>query len=62
MTKHFKETANWIKKTFLKKNSYLLELGSNDGTFLQNFNKKKPLDLNLQKVFMMYQKKEVFKV
>ena len=41
MTKHFKETANWIKKTFLKKNSYLLELGSNDGTFLQNFNKKK---------------------
>ena len=39
MVKHFKKYANWIKKKYLKKNSSLLELGSNDGTFLKNFDK-----------------------
>ncbi len=34
---HFNEYANWIKKEFLKPNSKLIEIGSNDGTFLSNF-------------------------
>ena len=34
---HFKNYAKWIKKKFLKSNSKLIEIGSNDGTFLKNF-------------------------
>ncbi len=37
MIKHFKVYSNWIKKNFLKKNKSILEIGSNDGTFLNNF-------------------------
>ncbi len=37
MIKHFKKYAEWIKKNYLKKEGNLLELGSNDGTFLENF-------------------------
>ena len=37
MVKHFKSYAIWIKKKFLRKNGFILELGSNDGTFLSNF-------------------------
>ena len=37
MIKHFKDYANWINKSFLKSNSRLIEIGSNDGTFLNNF-------------------------
>ena len=37
MKSHFKEYADWIKKYFLKSNSKLIEIGSNDGTFLSNF-------------------------
>ena len=33
---HFKEYSNWIKK-YLNSNSKLIEIGSNDGTFLSNF-------------------------
>lgn len=36
MIQHFKNYSNWIKK-FLKTNSKLIEIGSNDGTFLSNF-------------------------
>ncbi len=35
---HFKEISNKIKKK-LKKNSRIMEIGSNDGIFLQNFKK-----------------------
>ena len=38
MIKHFFDYSKWIKKKFLKKNGSILELGSNDGTFLKNFN------------------------
>ncbi len=38
MIKHFKEYSNWIKKNYLRKSSNLIEIGSNDGTFLSNFN------------------------
>ena len=41
MVKHFKEYSNWIKKYYGKNLKYLLEIGSNDGTFLKNFDKKK---------------------
>jgi len=37
MKSHFKEYADWIKKKFIKSNSKLVEIGSNDGTFLSNF-------------------------
>ena len=39
----FKNFANEIKKKYKPKN--LLEIGSNDGTFLKNFNKKKSLGI-----------------
>ena len=39
MVKHFKSYSNWCKK-FLKRNSKIIEVGSNDGTFLSNFSKK----------------------
>ena len=37
MKLHFKNYADWLKKEFLKPNSKLIEIGSNDGTFLSNF-------------------------
>ena len=40
MIKHFENFSKMLKKKYLKKNSILLEIGSNDGTFLKNFNKK----------------------
>ncbi len=42
MKHHFIEYANWAKKKFLTKNkSKIIEIGSNDGTFLENFNNSK---------------------
>ena len=38
MTRHFHSYANWIKKNYGKIEK-LLEIGSNDGTFLENFRK-----------------------
>jgi len=37
MKQHFIEYANFIKKNYLKNNSKIIEIGSNDGTCLQNF-------------------------
>ena len=39
MIKHFKNFSKLLKKKYLKKNSIIVEIGSNDGTFLKNFNK-----------------------
>ena len=34
---HFKNYANFLKKNYIKKQSKIIEIGSNDGTFLSNF-------------------------
>ena len=34
---HFKNFSDWVKKKIIKSNSKLIEIGSNDGTFLSNF-------------------------
>ena len=41
MISHFKNYANWIKKKYIKNLNYLIEIGSNDGTFLKNFKNTK---------------------
>ena len=38
MKLHFKNYANWIKDYFSKPIKNIIEIGSNDGTFLKNFN------------------------
>ncbi len=41
MISHFNSYANWAKKKYIKKNnSKIIEIGSNDGTFLKNFKKQ----------------------
>ena len=37
MKTHFKKYAEWVQKKYLKSYSKLIEVGSNDGTFLKNF-------------------------
>ena len=37
MKLHFTNFANFLKKNYLKNNSKIIEIGSNDGTFLSNF-------------------------
>ena len=37
MIEHFRNYSDWLKKKYLRKKGNLLELGSNDGTFLENF-------------------------
>ena len=41
MINHFKEYAEWVKKEYLGDESKLIEIGSNDGTFLSNFQNTK---------------------
>ena len=41
MVNHFKDYANWVKKNYFRNANNLIEIGSNDGTFLKNFNKNK---------------------
>ncbi len=37
MKKHFEKYAEYIKENHIKTNSKIIEIGSNDGTFLKNF-------------------------
>ena len=39
MVKHFKKFFDWLKKNYLKKGDKIVEIGSNDGTFLSYFSK-----------------------
>tara|TARA_Y100001970_G_scaffold264343_1_gene350843 strand:+ start:2959 stop:4155 length:1197 start_codon:yes stop_codon:yes gene_type:complete len=41
MILHFKKYASWIKKRYMSEYSKLIEIGSNDGTFLTNFKNTK---------------------
>ncbi len=41
MIKHFKEYSVWIKKNYFKGVKNIIEIGSNDGSFLKNFKSKK---------------------
>ncbi len=48
MVNHFKEYSEWIKKKYLKNKKNLIEIGSNDGTFLSNFKKNKIYTLGIE--------------
>ena len=37
MKLHFQNYSNYLKKNYIKNNSKIIEIGSNDGTFLSNF-------------------------
>ena len=37
MVKHFKDYSIWIKRNYFKKINNVIEIGSNDGSFLKNF-------------------------
>ena len=59
MIKHFKEYASWIKKNYLKNLRNIIEIGSNDGSFLKNFKSKKTNILGIEpsKMLPILQKK-----
>jgi methylation protein EvaC len=40
MVKHFRKFFEWLEKNYLIKNSKVIEVGSNDGTFMSYFKKK----------------------
>ena len=40
MINHFENYSNWIIDNYPDNNKKLIEVGSNDGTFLSNFKKK----------------------
>ena len=48
MIEHFKQYADWIKKNYFKDVKNLIEIGSNDGTFLKNFNLKKVNNIGIE--------------
>ena len=48
MINHFKEYSSWIKKNYLKRSKNLIEIGSNDGTFLNNFKDSKINTLGIE--------------
>ena len=48
MIKHFKEYASWIKKNYPKNLRNIIEIGSNDGSFLKNFKSKRTNILGIE--------------
>ena len=61
MINHFKELSEFIKKKYFSKKSILLEIGSNDGTFLKNFNKKNAYGFEPSKSVHLKAKKQGLK-
>ncbi len=48
MINHFKKFSNWIKKKYFKNVKNIIEIGSNDGSFLKNFKSKKTKILGIE--------------
>ncbi len=48
MVKHFKDYSSWIKKNYFKDIKNIIEIGSNDGSFLKNFKSKKTNILGIE--------------
>jgi methylation protein EvaC len=48
MINHFKQYSSWIKKNYAKKTKNLIEIGSNDGSFLSNFKGSKINTLGIE--------------
>ena len=55
MQKHFRQVAEIIKKRFLKNKFKIMEIGCNDGIFLQNFKKFNHLGVEPSKMFFKFQ-------
>ena len=64
MVEHFKDYFNWIKNTYLKKDSKIIEIGSNDGTLLNHFakNNYKHLGFEPSKNIAQFSKKNNIRV
>lgn len=62
MVLHFKNFADWLKKKYLPgKNYSILEIGSNDGTFLSNFEKNNACGFEPSKSVHLVAKKKKIK-
>ena len=48
MLKHFKQYSSWIKKNYSNNIKKIIEIGSNDGSFLKNFKSKKTNILGIE--------------
>lgn len=48
MEAHFKEMAYWMMDEYLKQDSFVVEIGSNDGIMLQNFAREKVKHLGVE--------------
>jgi methylation protein EvaC len=60
MISHFKSFSIWLKKEYLPNKNYrLLEIGSNDGTFLSNFDKSKGCGFEPSKSVHLQAKKKI---
>ena len=58
MINHFKKYSHWVKKKFLNSNSKLIEIGSNDGTFLGNFKNSNIEYIGFEPSFNVFKKAE----
>jgi methylation protein EvaC len=62
MVLHFKNFADWVKKKYLPNKNYsILEIGSNDGTFLSNFEKNSACGFEPSKSVHLVAKKNKIK-